>query len=97
MVIGGFSAGNNKFRCDLREADRVLTGFQDHRLQPLGHLPAKAKYTVTRYLRGTPLTGAATALFQTATFNHSATSPYIFANNSSRQPLTVAIVPFAVQ
>src|SRR5713226_6846829 len=58
MAIGGFSAGNNAFRCDLREADRALTGFQDRRLQPLGHLSVKAKYTVTRYLRGTPLTGA---------------------------------------
>jgi hypothetical protein len=29
-------------------------GLANRRLQPLGHLTAKAKYTVNRYLRGSP-------------------------------------------
>jgi hypothetical protein len=47
MVIGGFWAGNNEFRRDLRERDRALTGFQDRRLQPLGHLSGGFKVYVT--------------------------------------------------
>jgi hypothetical protein len=43
------------------------------------------------------LTGASAALFQTAIFGRSATSLYFFADNSSRQPLTVALVQFTLQ
>jgi hypothetical protein len=45
-VIGLFSAGNNEFWGDLRQADRVLIGLANRPLQPLGHLTASRNLSI---------------------------------------------------